>query len=655
MNFLNLGIGELLGLVGVVSAGVTALYLLDRSKIRQKVATLRFWVASEMRSDLKHRRKIQQPLSLLLQLLSLALLLTAIAGPQLGVFDQDGADHVILLDTSAWMGMETPQGTLMDRAKGDALAYLNALPSEDRVMLVRADAIATPATAFESNRTLLTEAIRASNAGASSLDLGNALSYAERAQQVQAHRAGEIVFIGAGHLASEVPLEALPGNLRVIAPDLSGPSTDNIGFRKIGLRRSLEQPDTWDIYVSVQNYSDQPRAVDMALQYALSPVGSRRLTLAAGEEQETTFAYNEKVGGTLEARLNVTDSFPGDDAVFVELPTRSFARVVVYSDDPASLRPLFNSNQYVQAEFLPVSAYGSERDANQGTSEEDGANPEPVVAIVFDRFVPAELPATDAIFIQPPADRSPIEVATASTSSALERWNNETPLAEGLFTRDVTLQNTRIFAPAEGDTVIAEAAAGPVIVARENPDGVKQVAFGFHPGRDPMRYELATPLLIGNVLRWMDPETFRERELQAGTVGTVALAVEPNTDPDSIRILDAQNREIPFSVSDGLLRFFAGSPGTVRVLTGDRELIYSLTLPDLAEITWTPPADVLKGVPPASIAAAAPTNLWPWLALAGGLGLLIDWLLFGRTRAIRLTRAATKIPSLAEFRQRKAS
>ena len=73
MNFLNLGIGELLGLVGVVSAGVTALYLLDRSKIRQKVATLRFWVASEMRSDLKHRRKIQQPLSLLLQLLSLAL------------------------------------------------------------------------------------------------------------------------------------------------------------------------------------------------------------------------------------------------------------------------------------------------------------------------------------------------------------------------------------------------------------------------------------------------------------------------------------------------------------------------------------------------------------------------------------------------------
>ena len=104
MNFLNLGLGELLGLVGAISAGVVALYLLDRSKRRQLVATLRFWSAADVRTELKHRRRIQQPWSLLLQLISLALLLTAIAGPQLGIFDAAGRDHVIVLDTSAWMG-----------------------------------------------------------------------------------------------------------------------------------------------------------------------------------------------------------------------------------------------------------------------------------------------------------------------------------------------------------------------------------------------------------------------------------------------------------------------------------------------------------------------------------------------------------------------
>ena len=40
----------------------------------------------------------------------------------------------------------------MDVARERARAYLRALPARDRVMLVRADALATPATAFEPDR-----------------------------------------------------------------------------------------------------------------------------------------------------------------------------------------------------------------------------------------------------------------------------------------------------------------------------------------------------------------------------------------------------------------------------------------------------------------------------------------------------------------------
>src|SRR5262249_17428159 len=155
MNFLNLGLGELLGLAGAISAGVVALYLLDRSKRKQLVSTLRFWSAADVRTELKHRRRIQQPWTLVLQLVSLALLLTAIAGPQLGVFDAAGRDHVVILDISAWMGARAGQGVLLDQAKANARAYIRSLPRRDRVMLLRADALATPATAFESNRGVL--------------------------------------------------------------------------------------------------------------------------------------------------------------------------------------------------------------------------------------------------------------------------------------------------------------------------------------------------------------------------------------------------------------------------------------------------------------------------------------------------------------------
>src|SRR5579871_401568 len=109
MSFLNLSLGELLGLVGAISAGVVTLYLLDRSKRRQVVATLRFWTAADVRTELKHRRRIQQPWSLALQLLSIALLLLAIAGPRLGGPSGRARDHVLILDTSASMATQAVQ------------------------------------------------------------------------------------------------------------------------------------------------------------------------------------------------------------------------------------------------------------------------------------------------------------------------------------------------------------------------------------------------------------------------------------------------------------------------------------------------------------------------------------------------------------------
>jgi hypothetical protein len=201
----------------------------------------------------------------------------------------------------------------------------------------------------------------------------------------------------------------------------------------------------------------------------------------------------------------------------------------------------------------------------------------------------------------------------------------------------VQIESSQIFAAAPGDLTVAESAEGPLIVAR--PAMPKVVAIGFQPLRSAMKYELATPLLVANILRWMAPETFRTLEVQAGTVGTVNVALDKGTDPASIRVLTEDQRPLPFTVEANVLRFFAGAPGTVRVQMGDRELAYSLTLPDVGEATWKAPANVRRGIPRAFGRGGSATELWPWLAVLGGLGLLIDWLLFGRRRALRLRPA----------------
>jgi hypothetical protein len=254
--------------------------------------------------------------------------------------------------------------------------------------------------------------------------------------------------------------------------------------------------------------------------------------------------------------------------------------------------------------------------------------------VVLDRFAPPTPPRTASIFIQPPSAGSPVPVRATKAGVRLDAWHPETPLGEGLRTRDVILESAEIFSPDAKDMVVAESTDGAVIVARDaNP---KQVAIGFHPGRGSMKYQLATPLLIANVLRWMVPGAFRRWEFQAGTVGTVNVPVEESAKPEAIKVLDEANRTLPFTIEDKNLRFFSGAPGTVRVQMGDREMVYSLSLPDVGESAWRVPASVRKGIPRAVTGDAAPRDLWPWLALLGGLGLLADWLLYGRSRAFRL-------------------
>jgi hypothetical protein len=620
MSFLNLGLGELLGLIGAISAGVVALYLLDRSKRKQLVATLRFWADADIRTQLQHRRKIQQPWSLLLELVSLILLLAAIAGPRLGLIDTAGRDHVLILDTSAWMGSASGrarQGTLLDEARETARAYLKALPRRDRVMLVRADALATPATSFEPDRQVVLEAIRQSQPGSSALNLEQAFEYAQRAMRLQSEKPGEIVYIGAGRVSEEqAALVPQAANLRVLNV---GTPQENVGLRKIGLRRSPTAPDTWDIFVSVHNYGTRPHDTALELQFAKSPAGSKLLHLQPGADEQATFSYRSKGAGYLEARLNFRDAFPPDNRALIELPAEASLKVAVYSKDPQLLRPLIAANPQVDAEFESPDKYDTAVKAD---------------VVVLDRFIPRTPPRVNSIWIEPPVNGSPVTVREIKNEVKLEKWRPDTPLGAGLRTQDVTLESAEVLAPAAGDITVAESSAGPLIVARSTP--LKVVVLGFNPGRASMKYQLATPLLMANVLRWMAPDTFRQWDVQAGTVGTVSVPVEKDTNPATIRVLDENQRPLPFTISDDSLQFFSGAPGTVRVLRGDRETLYSLTLPDVAEAVWKPPANVRRGIPRAAEQESPPRDLWPWLAALGGLGLLLDWLLYGRSRLFRI-------------------
>ncbi|PYT06244.1 MAG: hypothetical protein DMF60_09765 [Acidobacteria bacterium] len=238
MYLLNLSLAQFLALFGTVSATLVLLYLLDRSRRRQVVATLRFWVAADQPSVVQRRKRIRQPLSLILQLLSLLLLLLAIAQLRFGTPLETPRDHVLILDTSAWMAASSKspaslsQGprTLMDDAHQKALAYVKSTPAADRIMLVRADALATPVTGFESNRRKLAEAIILSRPGSTALNLEQALAFARKSQALDSGRLGEIVYAGPGRISQQQTLLETASQIKNLRLLPVADPVENCGF-----------------------------------------------------------------------------------------------------------------------------------------------------------------------------------------------------------------------------------------------------------------------------------------------------------------------------------------------------------------------------------------------------------------------------------------
>ena len=232
----------------------------------------------------------------------------------------------------------------------------------------------------------------------------------------------------------------------------------------------------------------------------------------------------------LEAKLLPHDAFPDDDRAVLELPAQGMLRVTVYSDEPDLLRPALAANPRVTAVFRKPAEYQAEA-PKKGVAE----------LVILDRFRPPERPQVDSIWIDPPAAGSPIPVRERKTDVPFARWIPDHPLGVGLRTKDFRLESTSIFETAPDDVRIGESGSRPG--DRGAAKGIRKWwCWDSIPALSGMRYELATPLLFANILRWMAPQIFRRWELSAGSVGTVKVALDQDVKPADLRVSLADGR-----------------------------------------------------------------------------------------------------------------
>ena len=624
MGLLNLALGQLLGLFLPIAGLLVALYFYDRSRRQVLVSTLRFWPRRPAPAVRQRHKRIQHPLSLLLQLVALLLLLLAIADPRPDIAGAGPVHRVLLLDTSAAMALADEDGNpLIEEAKALALRYLQRIPASDRVVLIEADGAPAVRVPFTQDRQRLREAIAAAEPGRTALDLQAAFDLAEGTLRLaldsgaglpaESARFSETVYVGPGRQHRNA---VRTGNLARIRHLATGEPVDSHGLLTLRATADASTAGRWTVELAARNYTDSDSTIRLAFFFEDKELGHRDISIGPGGDSEMEFTLTTQSPGRLTARIVETDSYAANNQAEIAIPSVRRTRLQVVGGAEDAFAPLLAAGVRVDASFVD-SSNDLDQDAIHvwaGGTEGGGS--------------------AKAVYLLPPGSPSPMVEAATVRDLPIEKWSPSHPLAMGVRDPDLTPSSARVFETQELDDVVASTSRGPVIVARET-ESSRMVAFGFDLAGEAVRNRLAAPLLFANAIAWLDSNAFRADSVEARAPGPVQVDAS-GAPRERISVSTAGGEPVPWILAGDSIRFYAGQEGTYRVATENRRMTFFLRQPDIPSTRWEPADDVGIGLPAAVSGGGAPWLPWPWLASIAALILLYDWIRFGRGRRLAL-------------------
>ena len=576
-----------LALVGLAFVPlIVAFYLLKLRRDEAPVPSTLLWqrLVADLEANAPWQRLRKSLLLLLQVLLAIALAILA-ARPFLERPAGLARDIVLVLDTSASMAATDVTPSRLDAAKAAALEALRDLPSGGKVSVVAAGRSARVVANGTTDRGRVRQAIEGVTAETAPGDLGDAL----RLASALAARSSDAEVL----VATDAALAAIPDS-RVDAPVRVlqvGRSAKNQAIVALAVR-TAPSGVTRSAFISVANFDVE--------------AARRRIQLFGdGEALEARDIFLDP-----QARADVNiDDIPGDVEV-VEV------RLVAATDAPASTNPddlsaddrawavvppsekrqvllVSKGDPYLETAltYLPdTELYGwdpAEWDDLTGIEEFE--------LIIFEGFLPAELPAKPILAIAPPRTSDLGVVSGTLRGPGIGTLSPDEPILRyvDLSTTHIA-EATKLVLPDWARAVIPGPAGAPLLYTGERA-GLPVAVLAFEPRRSDLPLQVAFPILLANLTG----------ELVGGSEAP-SEAVAPGT-PLTLPI-PAGASGIRVTRPDGsTVDLVPGTPGAATVAFSQTELlgVYTVTA------TGLDPSSPAPSTAPASAPVASPSASSP--------------------------------------------
>lgn len=469
---------------------VILLYLLKQRRRRVEVSTLMFWDQilrdEQTVTSLTRLRKL---LSLLLQLIFIALLTLAAARPSFSG-GLTGRRIVLLVDCSASMLVQEGSRTRFDLARQKASDVVRGMSLGDTLMVVAVAAEADVVHPFTDNKRDLIEVLEKLEPTHSATDFARAMRLVEDLPATDRETSVYLISDGAFD-AVEVtpPAKTQFAYLRI------GSRVENVGITGFSVRPLPSSPRDFQVHIEITNDGDKEQRVPMELRIAGRLADAFEFKLPPGQAVTRTLRQFSAAGGQVEAVIDVPDAFALDNRAYAFLPPPQPIKVALVTPENLFLQNALMTDDDVQLEVIKPEKF-------------NGTEKHPVT--IFSGWHPSKTPSGNVIFIGSWPDDFGLARRGEVAKPLFTEWQRDHPVNRHLALQNVAIEKAiGVDAPA-GFQKLASSFADPLVLLREGP-AQKAVVLTFDTSTTDLPLRIAFPIMVANAIRYLNGSDTTER------------------------------------------------------------------------------------------------------------------------------------------------
>jgi Ca-activated chloride channel homolog len=591
---------------------VIVFYLLKRKRVVRLVSSTLLWqkFLSETQASAPFQ-KLRKNWLLILQIILLALAVFALARPFFATKSKPAELRIVILDASASMQATDETPNRFEKARAEALKWVDTLANNDQMVILQAGADTEVKQSATSEKAALRRALEACVCSDGPTRLGPALRMADSLVREQRNAEIHLFSDGAVPDLSEFENKALP-----LVYHKVGSKSDNIGITALDARPNPENAKQRAIYASVANFSSNSVSTDVELLSDEQLIETRPLTIPAGETSPQVFLAEQTKDVIFTVRLTAKD----------ELAVDNQASIVSLLPKPVRVLLVSRGNRLLEKALraAPNVALASATDCTDKAVGFD--------FVVLDDVTPSVWPAGNILAIHV-VNTNWFAAVNAIEGPAIVDWRAAHPLLRYAGFDNVQIMQSLTTKTPPWAISIVDSPQSPLILAGElGRQRIVWIGFDTLESNWPLR--VSFPIFIANAVDWLNPANTENAQLVIKPGDAFRLALGHPEKTAQVTLPGGVTRTINLNLQAN--EFVFGDTlrqGVYRVKVGTNDTAFCADLLDPLESNITPRETLQLGrYTKVTATTLQRTNMELWRTIAGiALSVLMfEWWYYNR-------------------------